>query len=127
MLSCRFASLDTNARSRGFLEAGAWLVKFQQAVLYNCSLLFRMLAFIKILAEGKVGVGRKEESDNMFLLAVVLGVPAQSNRGAGMQIRTARCLALAGQPEGFRWHHGAGKGIGDDSRGLGTSWGFTGL
>lgn len=87
LVSCRFASLDTNARSRGFLEAGACLVKFQQAVRYNCNLLFRVLAFIKILAEGKVGVGRKEEGDNMFLLAVLLGVPAQSNCGAGIQIK----------------------------------------
>lgn len=93
-----------NTCSRGFLEAGAWLVKFQQAVHYNCNLLFRMLAFIKILAEGRVGVGRKEESDNMFLLAVVLGAPAQSNCRAGMQMKTTRCLVFTEQPAGFQWH-----------------------
>jgi len=112
MVSCRFVSLDTNTHSRGFLEAGAWLIKFQQAVHYNYNLLFCMLAFIKILAEGKFGVGRKEESDNMFLLAVVLGVPAQSKCGAGMQVKTAGCLVFAAQLEGLPWHCGPGKGVG---------------
>lgn len=54
-----------------------------------------MLAFIKILAEGKVGVGGKEESNNMFLLAAVRGVPAQRNCGAGVQVKIPACLVLA--------------------------------
>lgn len=109
MGSCRFTSLDTNTRSRGFLEAGAWPVEFQQAVPYSWNLLFHMLAFIKILVEGKVGVGRREEGDNMFLLAVVLHVPVLSACRAGRQRKPARCLVHVEQPEGFGWDRSGGQ------------------
>lgn len=95
MLSCKFASLARNSSFRRFLEAVVWLVSFQEAVHYSCNLLFLMLAFIKIFVEGKIGVGRREESNNMFLLAMVQGVPAQRNCGAGMQVKIPMCLVLA--------------------------------
>lgn len=102
MVFCRFASLDMNARSRGFLEAGAWFVKLQQALRYDSNLLFGGLAFIKILAEGQVG--RREEMTaccswqrfEVFLLKV----PAE--RGCKSNPPGACCLF-----EGFWWHRGA--------------------
>lgn len=66
MFPCRFALLHRNTPSRGFLEAGAWLVIFQPSVCYNCSLLFRVLASIKILAEGRVGIGGSRRVTTCF-------------------------------------------------------------
>lgn len=66
MFPCRFALLHRNTPSRGFLEAGAWLVKFQPSVCYNCSLLFRVLASTETPAEGKVGISGRRRVTTCF-------------------------------------------------------------
>lgn len=121
MFPCRFALLHRNTPSRGFLEAGAWLVILQPSVCYNCNLLFGVLASIKILAEGEVGIGGRRRVTICFSLAAVLRVPAPRDCGAGMQIEPARGLVCTEQPEVPVALQGLRECWGGQPR-LGTSW-----
>lgn len=106
-----------NTPSRGFLEADAWLVVFQLSVCYNCSLLFWVLASIKILAEGRVGIGGRRRVTTrfswpwcfVFLLQGIVELGCKENLpGVGVH-RAARGSSGTAGPEG---------GVGGGSQGL---------